>query len=124
MNDILTSPEVGAALTQLLIAVLTGVIAVIGIAVRRFVAANVSIQQQQLLDMIAHQAVLFAEGIGATATGAQKLDAAMVAVQEQLDRAGVKIPTSQVRAAVESAVFAQFNRYKGELAQAVAEPAS
>lgn len=109
-------------LTQLFIAVVTAVIAIVGNGVRSYLKAHVSKDQIAVVDKLASVAVQAAEQVYGSAGGADKKAYAIDYVQTELARRGIKVDASSIETAIEAAVMTEFN-FPDTTAVVVATPA-
>ena len=110
--SVLQSPEFASALATIFITVVTAVIAFLGKAARDYLSHNLSSAQLNTLLLIAQQAVAVAEQTGATKAAEEKKAEALAIAQTYLDAYGIKVSAAQLDAAIEAAVFNEFNRFK------------
>lgn len=111
MNEVilafLSSPEVQASISTILLTVITGLVTVASRTIFGWLKANTSTKQFELLQEIAAVAVRAAEqgAIGGFVT--DRKATAINIVNEQLKAAGVKnLSAEQIEAAIEAAVIA------------------
>ncbi len=104
LHDIVNDPNVQATIQALVLALATAGAGVITVAINRFVRANVSVRNLDLLDQAARMAVLYAEQTGLAKSGAEKLATAMSAADDILAAHGVHVTLEQLRVAIEAAV--------------------
>jgi len=106
---IFEDPAVGAAVTQLAVAVVVAVIAALGRTVNKLLEAKASVAQRELLGTLASAAVVYVEAIGATKTGQEKLGIAARQLRASLDARGVKgIEVQEIVVALEQALHQQW----------------
>ena len=111
--DVFKSSEFQTAVANVLIMVVTGVIAVIGRATLGTLRARTTDQQFTLLQDIAGFAVKAAEQAGLSGRVTDKKASAINIVQQYLTQYGITgVTAEQIDAAIESAVLSQFNLYK------------
>lgn len=108
--DILQSPEFGALVVNLVIALIGIVIPVIGAAVRGFINSKANDARFSLLMDIARTAVMAAEQAGLNGMVADKKEAAVEMAQAMLKDRGLSIDLQAIDAAIEAAVADELNR--------------
>lgn len=106
LATIVTSPEFGA----FLITVLVAVASFLGKALRDFIVQKAKPEQLRFLMDVATKAVRVAEQTGLSKTGEEKKAEAMAIAQTFLDAYGVKVSAAQLSAAIEAAVFVEIGK--------------
>ena len=110
MLEILKSPEFGQFVVNILLALVTVLVPLIGAAVRNLVAANKDDARFQTLMSVARVAVLAAEQAGLAGRVSDKKDAAIEYAEAMLADRGMKVDLDALSAAIESAVADELNR--------------
>lgn len=110
MTDILASPEFGQFIVNMLVALVTILVPLIGSAARSLVKSNANNTQFQTLMSIARTAVLAAEQAGLAGLIVDKKEAAVSYAQAMLTDRGMSIDISALDAAIEAAVAQELNR--------------
>lgn len=111
MTDIIASPEFGQFVVNMLVALVTILVPLIGTAVRSLVKNNANNTQFLTLIEIARTAVLAAEQAGLAGLIVDKKEAAVSYAQAMLADRGMSIDVSALDAAIEAAVANELNRY-------------
>src|SRR5690349_19694772 len=96
-------------LTQLFLAVATGVIAFVGNEVRKFTKSRFNNEQLSVLSNVATIGVQAAEQLYGALGGEQKKDFAFQYAQAELAKRGIKVDPDQLSTIIEAAVLAEFN---------------
>jgi len=110
MLDIISTPEFGQFVVNLLISFVAILVPLIGTAVRGFVKSNQSNAQFLLVMEVARMAVLAAEQAGLAGVISDKKASAMAAAQTMLADRGLNVDLSALDAAIEAAVAAELKR--------------
>lgn len=114
LASIVSSPALQAALSNLLILVITVVLTVVGRALVAFVGARTTVSQRRTISDIAHIAVTSAEqlALASSISPDSKKQYAEGIVAHELDQIGLNITPTQIDSAIESAVYETFNQWK------------
>jgi len=107
--EILKSPEFGALVSNLVIALIGITIPFVANAIRGFVNAHAKDTRFQLLLDIARTAVMAAEQAGLNGLVEDKKEYALNLVQNMLKEKGLQVDVSAIDAAIESAVATELN---------------
>lgn len=108
--EILTTPEFGQFMANLIMALIAVAIPVIGAAVRNLLARMKGSKEFETAYQLINMAVLAAEQAGMSGAIENKKDYALAVAQDLLNDRGIKMDLSAIDAAVEAAVANELNR--------------
>ena len=114
-SALIASPEFAVFLLGLMGTAITGAVAFVSQAVRKFLNTKLNAEQLTLLMQIANRAVLAAEQTGLDKTGEQKKDEAVSIAVTFLAAYGIKVSGAQLEAAIEAAVYSGLTSQKEPL---------
>ena len=110
MLEILKSPEFGQFVVNMLIALVTVLVPLIGTAVRTFLASKSNDQNFQTILSVVRTAVLAAEQAGLVDKAIDKKGVAISFAQQMLADRGLTVDLAALSAAIEAAVAEELNR--------------
>jgi hypothetical protein len=109
------SQDLAPLIANVLLLFITGLVGLASRNVLHWLKANTTLKQQDTLVEFALAAVKAAEGMGLTGEIESKKEYAENIVTKMLADAGISLSAQQIEAAIEAAVYEEFNLYKASV---------
>lgn len=109
LNGIVGGIDWTPIISNILLAVVTVVVGVVGKAARDFTVANKNNKEFALVTSIIEQGVQFAEQVYSSTDGQEKKAAALDYIERELAKQGIKVDLDIISDAIEAAVLREFN---------------